>query len=120
MTMSDKTGDTIQVRVSRGLAWLTGNASSPLIDNTEAFKARDNTFEAAKLAEASEEEAISAKLSADRAENTVPRKQGKDDEAFASTSIAKTKEEEVTASATLAQEKAENAADSASEVNKKI
>lgn len=71
MTMSAKPGDVVQVRVSGGRAWLTGNASSPPTDNTEAFRAQDIAFNAKVLAEASEREAKRAKEAADNAEEAA-------------------------------------------------
>ena len=73
MTMNANPGDMVQVRVSGGRAWLTGNASSPPTDNTEAFKARDTAVEAVKIAEASEKEAERAKVAADSAEASAQR-----------------------------------------------
>ncbi len=73
LTMNASPGDMVQVRVSGGRAWLTGNASSPPTDNTEAFRARDTAVEAVKIAEASEKEAERAKVAADRAEVSAQR-----------------------------------------------
>ncbi len=101
MTMSAKPGDYVQVRVSGGRAWLTGNASAPPTDNTEAFKARDTAFEAMVIAEASEREAERAKAAANSAEAAADR--------------AWNKAGEAEAAAGRAQEKAEEAEDSAEE-----
>ena len=84
MTMNANPGDMVQVRVSGGRAWLTGNASSPPTDNTEAYKARDTAFEAVKIAEASEKEAERAKEAADSAESSAKRAHDKAEEASAS------------------------------------
>ena len=73
MTMNASPGDMVQVRVSGGRAWLTGNASSPPTDNTEAYKARDTAFEAVRIAETSEKEAERAKVAADSAEASAQR-----------------------------------------------
>lgn len=73
MTMNASPGDMVQVRVSGGRAWLTGNASSPPTDNTEAYKARDTAFEAVRIAETSEKEAERAKEAADSAESSAKR-----------------------------------------------
>ncbi len=83
MTMNAKPGDMVQVRVSGGRAWLTGNASSPPTDNTEAYKARDTAFEAVKIAEASEKEAERAKEAADSAEASANKAHDKAVEAEA-------------------------------------
>ncbi|OLR55031.1 hypothetical protein BHK98_02490 [Hornefia porci] len=81
MTMNAKAGDVVQVRVSGGRAWLTGNASSPPTDNTEAFKARDTAFEAKEIAEASIEDAERAKEAADSAEASAKKAHEKAEEA---------------------------------------
>lgn len=73
MTMNAVPGDIVQVRVSGGRAWLTGNASSPPTDNTEAFRARDTAVEAREKAEKSEEDARRAKIAADSAEEAAGR-----------------------------------------------
>ena len=73
MTMNAVPGDIVQVRVSGGRAWLTGNASSPPTDNTEAFRARDTAVEAREKAEKSEEDARRAQIAADSAEEAAGR-----------------------------------------------
>ena len=111
MTMNANPGDMVQVRVSGGRAWLTGNASSPPTDNTEAYKARDKAFEAVKIAEASEKEAERAKEAADSAESSAKRAHDKAEEASASAQQAHEK-------AVEAEEAAEDAASSARTANR--
>ena len=53
MTISAQSGDTVQVRVSGGRAWITGNLSAPPTDDTVAKAARQK----AEVAEATAEEA---------------------------------------------------------------
>ena len=51
MTMDAKAGDTVQVRVSGGSAWLTGNETAPPTDNTVAYQANAQAITASELAE---------------------------------------------------------------------
>lgn len=111
MTMNASPGDMVQVRVSGGRAWLTGNASSPPTDNTEAYKARDTAFEAVKIAQDSEKEAERAKEAADSAESSARRAQDKAEEATASAQQAHDK-------AVEAEDAAEDAASSARTANR--
>ena len=111
MTMNASPGDMVQVRVSGGRAWLTGNASSPPTDNTEAYKARDTAFEAVRIAETSEKEAERAKEAADSAESSAKRAHDKAEEATASAQQAHDK-------AVEAEEAAEDAASSARTANR--
>ena len=89
MTMNAVPGDIVQVRVSGGRAWLTGNASSPPTDNTEAFRARDTAVEAREKAEKSEEDARRAKIAADSAEEAAGRAWEKAGEAEAAAGEAR-------------------------------
>jgi len=49
MTMNAKKGDTVQVRVANGRAWIAGNATAPPTDDTRAIIA-DNTAKGAQSA----------------------------------------------------------------------
>ena len=89
MTMNASPGDVVQVRVSGGRAWLTGNASSPPTDDTEAFRARDTAVNAREIAERSEEDAKRAQIAADSAEKAAGRAWEKAGEAEASAEEAK-------------------------------
>lgn len=62
MTVSAKAGDVVQVRVSGGTAWLTGNATAPPTDDTQAIKATETAVKAVKKAEqtAQETDAVQA------------------------------------------------------------
>ena len=68
LTMNAKTGDTVQVRVSGGRAWLTGNATAPPTDDTRAIKADATAVSAKRAADSAVTEAYRAKDAADRAE----------------------------------------------------
>ena len=73
MTMNAKPGEKVQVRVSGGRAWLTGNASSPPTDDATAIAAGELAYNAKVLAEASEREAMRAREAADTAEESAKR-----------------------------------------------
>ena len=60
MTINAKVGDSVQVRVSDGSAWLAGNASAPPTDDTTAFTA-------VNMAGAAKDEAESAHKAATEA-----------------------------------------------------
>ena len=60
-TVNCSAGDKVQVRVSGGRAWITGNASAPPTDDTTAIKARTTATEAQVLA-------VDAKETADAVE----------------------------------------------------
>ena len=60
-TVNCTAGDKVQVRVSGGRAWITGNASAPPTDDTTAIKARTTANEAQVLA-------VDAKETADAVE----------------------------------------------------
>lgn len=73
MTIDARVGDIVQVRVSGGRAWITGNASAPPTDDTVAVAARslavtadENAQEAQTLSEAAKRQAAAAaKVAAD-------------------------------------------------------
>lgn len=76
-TISAKAGDTVQVRVSGGSAWLVGNQSAPPTDDTTAIIADRKASEvrgiatlAQELSEKAEQTAISAQISAN-GKNTI-------------------------------------------------
>lgn len=62
LTIDAKEGDSVQVRVSGGKAWLTGNGTAPPTDDAEAYKARD----AAKKADIKAGKAGDAAAEADK------------------------------------------------------
>ena len=67
LTMNAKQGDTVQVRVSGGRAWLTGNASAPPTDDTTAIKADTNAIRAKDIADSAFNYAETAADAAGRA-----------------------------------------------------
>lgn len=83
MTIDAKKGDTVQVRVSGGDAWLVGNATAPPTDDTTALKARVTAIEA-------DLNAKNAKKKADDAYNVAENAQDTADDAHDLASQAKT------------------------------
>lgn len=75
LTMNAKKGETVQVRVSGGKAWLTGNASAPPTDDTVAIKADVTATTAKRTADSAVAEAVRAKDAADRAETSAQEAQ---------------------------------------------
>ena len=83
MTMDAKVGDAVQVRVSGGSAWLTGNETAPPTDNTVAYQANAQAITASELAESAQQ---GANLAAEAAAAAVHSAQ----EASAAASDAQT------------------------------
>lgn len=54
LTIDAKPGDTVQVRVGGGKAWLTGNATAPPTDDTKANQVADSVGEVTKVVRAVE------------------------------------------------------------------
>lgn len=78
LTMNAKEGDAVQVRVSGGKAWLTGNATSPPTDDTMAYHAthvaqtaQANAQNAGIIAEESQAIAIEASQTVEELSETV-------------------------------------------------
>ena len=81
MTMNARPGDTVQVRVSGGRAWLTGNATSPPTDDATAIRAKDTAVKAQDTAERSLDAADQAWKKAGEAEAAAELAKEKADEA---------------------------------------
>ena len=96
-TVNCTAGDKVQVRVSGGRAWITGNASAPPTDDTTAIKARTTANEAQVLA-------VDAKETADAVEGIAQAAQHSADTAATAA-----------AQAVLDAGKAKTSADNASE-----
>ena len=78
MTLSAKAGDTVQVRVSGGRAWITGNGTNPPTDDTRAnaaHKVADKAYSVAENAildaQRAHEAADSAEASAEQAQTSA-------------------------------------------------
>lgn len=115
MTMNARPGDTVQIRVSGGRAWLTGNASSPPTDDATALKASDTARKASELASESLEAADIAQKSAERASEAADRAWDKADSASRAADQAWAKAGEAEEAALVAGEKADEAKQSATE-----
>ena len=78
MTLNAKEGDTVQVRVSGGRAWITGNGTAPPTDDAranDAYKAADKAYSVAENAimdaQRAHEAADSAEASAEQAQTSA-------------------------------------------------
>lgn len=78
MTLTAKEGDTVQVRVSGGRAWITGNGTAPPTDDAranDAYKAADKAYSVAENAimdaQRAHEAADSAEASAEQAQTSA-------------------------------------------------
>lgn len=67
LTVDAKEGDTVQVRSSKGRAWITGNATAPPTDDKEAKRAGHYAGAAYKAASSAQDSADKAQKSADEA-----------------------------------------------------
>ena len=71
LTVNAEAGDTVQVRVSGGTAFLVGNATAPPTDDTKANAAQKIAVTAQKTADGAVEDAERAKNAADDAERSA-------------------------------------------------
>ena len=69
MSIDAKAGDSVNVRVSGGRAWITGNSSRPPTDDTVAHKANTTATEAQAVAEEAQETAEEASQIAQATKN---------------------------------------------------
>ena len=67
MTVKAKAGDTVQVRVAEGKAWITGNETAPPTDDVEAVKAKQTATEAKDKAKEANDTAEQAETIAENA-----------------------------------------------------
>ena len=65
LTMAVSPGDTVQVRINSGKAWITGNATAPPTDDKKAIEARDVADNAQTKAGIAEDTAVNAKETAE-------------------------------------------------------
>jgi len=68
LTVNAKEGDSVQVRVANGKAWITGNGTNPPTDDTRANQANETAMYAQTIAENAEGSARRASLAAEVAE----------------------------------------------------
>lgn len=105
-TVNASPGDTVQVRVSGGTAWVVGNASAPPTDDTTALKAEADATSAAAAAGSALRSATTAREAADEAETQASA-------ASAAAVLAEGKADAASAAADRADDKADDAADAA-------
>ena len=103
-TVNCTAGDKVQVRVSGGRAWITGNASAPPTDDTTAIKARTTANEAQVLA-------VDAKETADAVEGIAQAAQHSADTAATAAAQAVLDAAAASSAATAAQSSADNASE---------
>lgn len=109
LTINAKVGDTVQVRVGGGRAWLTGNASAPPTDDTRAIQAQTIATDASQNADIARNAADSAVASAESASASAVTAYNKAQEAATSATNAQTSANNALASATNAAEYASRA-----------
>lgn len=109
-TISAKAGDTVQVRVGGGNAWLTGNQTAPPTDDEKAEKAHTVATKAESKAENAQESADIAMESALVAKEASENAIGFAESAQESAESARTKADEASAEATRAKETADSVA----------
>lgn len=121
MTINAKPGDTVQVRVSGGRAFMVGNATSPPTDDTRANQAAAAAARANQSAEAAKVAADSALSSAATASEAAAQAvedaataSSKADAASTAASAAQTSADQAAQAAQAADTKATNAASAAS------
>lgn len=71
LTIDAKKGDTVQVRVAKGRAWLVGNATRPPTDDTEAKRAQWAAVGAGRLAKKANDKAKDARTEAEEAQSAA-------------------------------------------------
>ena len=81
LTINARAGDKVQVRLAGGRAWLTGNATNPPTDDTEALVAKGIAITADNKSEEALFDAGRAKAAADLAESEAVRAKGAADDA---------------------------------------
>ena len=109
LTMNAKKGDIVQVRVSGGNAWLTGNGTNPPTDDTTANYALNDAQNAIALGAKAMAAADEAEDAADRAREAANEVYGLAQEARADAATAKTSASEAKADAALAKSSATSA-----------
>ena len=71
LTINAKKGDTVNVHVANGSAWITGNATSPPTDDAIAIIARETAAHALSVGEMAVDDANRARIAADIAESSA-------------------------------------------------
>lgn len=113
-TVNASPGDTVQVRVSGGTAWVVGNASAPPTDDTTALKAEADAESAAAAAGSALRSATTAREAADEAETKADAAGAAAARAESAAATADSKAEAASTAAATAEGKAEAASAAAS------
>lgn len=121
LTLNAAVGDTVQVRVSGGTAWITGNKTAPPTDDTKAVEAKGVADVAQVKAASAQETAINAataaanaQSSANAAAQAASSAQSSAQTALTNAGLAQTAAGNAQASANNAQASADNASEYAS------
>lgn len=109
LTINAKVGDTVQVRVGGGRAWLTGNKTAPPTDDTKANAAQGTANNARQIAESAVVSAEIAADAADRANVSAGQAKASANRAEVSANEAKTSATEANNQAISATNSANNA-----------
>lgn len=113
MSINCKTGDTVNVRVSGGRAWITGNSTSPPTDDRVANTAIQTSSEVRVIAEGAHSESTTAMREADKAIGYADLAQDNANKAFDSAQKALASADDAKAAADVAKENASKAISSA-------
>lgn len=105
-TISARPGDTVQVRVSGGRAWIQGNETNPPTDDTAANKAAADAVRANAAAQSAVQSATTASVAASQAVETANSVRGIAEEAAADAAAAQTSAEQAATAAATADSKA--------------
>ena len=114
LTINSAIGDWVQVRVSGGRAWITGNATAPPTDDTRANKAFGVAKEAGDSASAAARAADNALIFAEQAEEAAAEATAILDDMEQAAEQAETSLTQIFSDTKLAKESAETAQNAAS------
>lgn len=108
-TINARPGDTVQVRVSGGRAWIQGNETNPPTDDTAANKAAADAVRANAAAQSAVQSATKASVAAEQASAAASRAEAKADTASAAATRAETAAGNAESAAASAQTSADGA-----------
>lgn len=118
MSINCKAGDTVNVRVSGGRAWITGNSTSPPTDDRVANTAIQTSSKARVIAEGAHSESTTAMSEANKAIGYADLAQDNANKALDSAQKALASADDAASAASVAQSKAEDATKSANNAGK--
>lgn len=117
LTINAKAGDTVQVRINNGRAFLVGNGTAPPTDNEQADKAIVQAVSAAEAARTAHTMADAATKEAARAQEAADSAQTAADNAQTSANAAQQSADNAATAASNAQTSADNAQRDATTAN---